>query len=593
MLTAPGKTGSAAAFACISSKIIKGLFPRSGPRVGSGTDTKARGFYVVALLVAGMGCEGQRDTRGASDDAQVVARVGDKTITAEHLRRFGDGLPEGLQSSTAGLDKARDHLQTLVDMELMLMEADEERIAASSAFLEKLNRAKRIKLVSVFQKREIRVDVQEAELREYIENEGLSRALRLADIMVDSEEKAAAAFGEIRAGKSFADVARKWSINRDTADRGGMMDRYLIRQQMVPALRDRVFSLAPGEVSEPIRIDDRYSLVTIVADTTVDLVPELLMQIRQDLAKRKFGMERASLVEELKTRYRLEADRKGLGLFVEKLRDGAAFSGADERGIVLYRYDTGEITAGELVDIARDRRGNVLAAMADVERVISFAEENLIPGTMILEAAVRAGMEMEPDIAAWLKDRRRQLLISELRNQALEGRIEPSSEELREFYDAHPEKYMHPEQLQIQEILVESEPEARRLAEKARLGALLGDLARAHSIRPTDMRDEEGKFHFHQYESAQFGGLVEAAFEADVGAIVGPVKLQDGYSVFKVLARNRPPETFEEAEWRVGKHVKRRKAKRAFNEFLEELRAKYASQVSIHEDNLKAHFGSE
>ena len=538
-----------------------------------------------------MSCAEETDAPEATQDDLVVAQVGDKAITVKQLREFSDNLPKRHQSTKTGLERERDHLQTMIDMELLLMEAQNERIAQSPDFLRKMEKIKKRKLVGVFQQRNIKVEIKENELQEYVEKEGLSRALRLGDILVDNKDKAEAVFEEIKGGKSFAQVAEKWSMNKDTSTRGGDIGQYLIKDQMIPILQDTLFSLAVGEVSAPIKIGDRYSIFKVIAEKTINLNPQQRAKIEQDFGIIKLGLEKAALVEQLKSKYRLEVDRGGLKVFVENLRHGALFAAEDEHNIVIYRYDKGQVTAGDLVDVASDLKGDVLASLTDGKRVLSFAEKYAIPAIMIMEAALDAGLDKEEEIATWLKDQRRQLLLAALRSKSLEGKINLSMEALQQHYDSHPKKYLHPEQLDIQEILVETEPEAQRLIEKIQEGVPMGELARKYTLRPVqDQGDEEGRFHFHEHESPHFGGLVEAAFEAQIGELKGPVEVKDGYSIFKVLSRERKRESFAEAEWRVRRDVKKIKSREVFNRYIEGLRNKYESHVSIREENLKTAF---
>ena len=566
------------------------FLPAFGRRASLRMDAKVWGF-AIALLALCMSCAEETDAPEVIQDDLVVAQVGDKAITAEQLREFSDNLPQLHQGTKTGLARARDHLQTVIDMELLLMEAQNERIAQSPDFLSTMEKIKKRKLVGVFQQRNIKVEIQENELREYVEKEGLSRALRLGDILVDSKDKAEAVFAEIKGGKSFAQVAEEWSMNKDTSTRGGDMGQYLIKDQMIPILQDALFSLAVGEVSAPIKIGDRYSIFKIIAEKTINLNPQQRMKIEQEFGMIKLGLEKAALVEQLKNKYRLEVDQQGLRVFVESLRQGALFAAEDAHNIVIYRYDKGRVTAGDLVGVASGLKGDVLASLTDGEQVLSFAEKYAIPTAMIVAAALDAGIDKEEEIATWLKDQRRQLLLAELRRKALAGKVDLSPEALQQHYDSHPKKYLHPEQLDIQEILVATETEAQRLIEKIQAGTPMGELARKHTLRPVqDQGDEEGRFHFHEHESPRFGGLVEAAFAAEIGELKGPVEVNDGYSVFKVLSRERKRETFAEAEWRLRRDVKKIKSREIFNRYVAGLRNEYESHVSVREDNLKAAF---
>ena len=87
--------------------------------------------FSIALLAICMSCAEETDTPAVTLDGLVVAQVGDKAITAKQLREFSDNLPKRHQSTKTGLARERDHLQTMIDMELLLMETQNERIAQS------------------------------------------------------------------------------------------------------------------------------------------------------------------------------------------------------------------------------------------------------------------------------------------------------------------------------------------------------------------------------------------------------------------------------------------------------------------------------
>ena len=68
-----------------------------------------RSLWCVIALFALFGC---------TPDDPVVAQVGDEALTKAEYLRFVERLPPGLQS-----ESARDHLQSLVDQELLMQEA--------------------------------------------------------------------------------------------------------------------------------------------------------------------------------------------------------------------------------------------------------------------------------------------------------------------------------------------------------------------------------------------------------------------------------------------------------------------------------------
>ncbi len=551
----------------------------------------------MAMTLSLISCAEEKANPVVEEEDPPVVQVGSVTITLKQLREFTRDLHEEFQSKKEGIEREKDHLQTMIDKEILLLEAANTGIDKTPSVLEKMHKIKRNKVLNTFALREIKVDREKGEVKEFIEKEGLSRAVKFSQIVVESEERAKAVIQELKAGKSFEEVAEKWSSAEEMAlVIGGRADGYSPKANTHPRVREQLFSLEVGAVSEPIEFSSgRYTIVKATADTTIDIAPESMQQVFKQLYAEKYYLARAALAAKLKEEYRPELDQEGLSAFLEEMRDLASFTPEDEQNIILYRYGNGKgkITAKDLLNAAEARKMKPEDLM-DGPQVISFAEDSVVPDAMFLEAALRAGIDKEEDIAAWLDNQRQDLILTELRAKALErGNLEPSEEEVRAYYDSHPDDFKNPEQIELQEILVETEEEARQLMEQIQQGASLDELAGIHSIRPEEQRHEKGRIHFYDFQKARYGDLVEAAQEAPTGELTGPVAVEGGYSIFKVLSKEREKQTFEKVKRRVRATIRWQRKQKLFEQYLEELRQKYASQVKIWEDNLKTASGAE
>jgi parvulin-like peptidyl-prolyl isomerase len=92
----------------------------------------------------------------------------------------------------------------------------------------------------------------------------------------------------------------------------------------------------------------------------------------------------------------------------------------------------------------------------------------------------------------------------------------------------------------------------------------------------------------HPFEQPIFGALLDEAMEAEVGQLRGPVRVKDGYSVFKVVEKvGQKPEPFEKAVSRARYWLKKEEESRLSEELILKLRKDYASQVVVFEDRLK------
>ncbi len=523
----------------------------------------------------------------AREERGVVAVVGDKAITAQDVRDLGARLA-GESGEAASPDRVMEHLQALVDRELLLLEAEKERIEESPFYVRRMGRLRRDKLVGTLEARTLAVTVGDDEVGRYIREQGYDRAIQTADIMVPDLETAEHVLELIEQGADFADAARRWSANRETAPQGGDMGRFVTRHQMVPALGEKLFTLPVGAISPPVQVGRWHSIFKVLAESSIELTPQQRQAVTAELERRKLQAARDSLVAVLRREYRLERDAEGLAAFVE------ALGGGDEPApdLVLYRYDGGEIEAAEVVEKARSIRGDILADVVDAGGLTAVVDRWVVPEVVLVEAARREGIDAEEEIVRWLAEMEQQTLITGLRGQVLQQRANVTDDEVREYFEANRGEFLHPEQIELEEILVESESEAAELRRRIEAGADFGALARSRSLRSPEIRDESGRFHMHRYESPRFGGLVEAVVDAEAGELTGPVEVEEGFTLFRILSRERRQETWEEARARATSKLRRQRQRQAFNDYMRELRERYDSQVEIRRGALEAAFGA-
>ena len=556
------------------------------------------GIGVVLLAILGTSCANQEeeslqpeadlatDPDSTSQGNLELARVGDRSITAGQLQAFYGKIPNYLQSDREGLEKERNHLQTLIDMELLQLEAKEQGIDRLPAFIYKIAQYRKEKLVGLYQIKKIRVRVSGQEVSDYFREQGLARKVRFAQIITTSKDSAWSALREINSGRDFGAVVEQWSIHEPTMEQGGDTGRYVGKLDMPPYLRTPLFALEKGAVSQPIDIGGHFALFKALNSIETGLDDEQFQNIYRQLFIERSVEARAALTDSLKEALNLERDQRGLDAFSAAMHKGATSGEEEVRAIVLYRYEGGKLTAGDVLDAASQLKYQTLD-LRSKEAVVEYAEGTLVPDALFVEAALREGLDREEEVTQWLARKREQELVVQLRVQVLEERVSISAEDIRREYEENPDRYMQPDQIEIQEILVATEEEAKDLLERLRRGASMDDLARQHSKRSPELRDEEGRRRFTVAAAAVYGRLVAAARKAPVGQLTGPLQVREGYSIFKVLSREQKRASFEEAKKRVRATVNWIKKQQVFEQFLAELRTKYAAQVEVREDNLK------
>jgi hypothetical protein len=82
---------------------------------------------------------------------------------------------------------------------------------------------------------------------------------------------------------------------------------------------------------------------------------------------------------------------------------------------------------------------------------------------------------------------------------------------------------------------------------------------------------------------------VPAIWEAKQGRLVGPLELESGFSVFKVFKREEGTvEAFANAKRRAWGLLRRQQQEDMFQTLIGTLRKRYADQIEIFEDGLRA-----
>lgn len=546
-----------------------------------------KGFlrYIGVLLLGVIlsGC-GKKDI--------LVAKVGESEITLQDLQDFQAKLPKAYRSKKTGIEAQRDYLQTLIDRDLLLLEAKSRGLERENSFIREYEKKRDQKLREEYLRREVRdrIQVPDKELRRYFEEQDLGRAIRVSHIRTKTREEAEAALEEIRKGRPFAEVARERSIHKESAAEGGDLGAFFTRDEASRIIGDEVWSMRIGEISDPIRTRGGfYEVIQVTEEKPVDF-ETWRPRLYRGLFRQKFYEKRDALVEQLAgdlhVRMNPEALRVLLSRFALYGPTNVQVSPTEEK-MVFYQFDGGQVTLGDYLRLSKAVRSRFIAPL-DSARVVSFVEKYILPEMLLTEGARRVGIDKDQEVALWLKRKREELLIKALRQEEVEEKVTISDDDVREEYRAHPEIYFLPPEIWVREILVGTEEEAQRLLQAIRGGADMAELAAQYTIRK-NMKKYKGRFHMHPFEKSIYGPLYEEAKNAELNKLLGPLKVKGGYSIFRVVKRvPKRPEPLESAERRIRAVLRMEREERRFNEFMASLRAKYASQVETFDDALQA-----
>ena len=538
----------------------------------------------VLLAFAGGGSEGK-----PADSATDLATVAGEAITAVALDRFERALPDYLRlPGEEGTSVHRAHLQSLVDKELVLHEARKRGLDQLPGLVQRLSEMVNKRLAEELS-HEITagLSVTEEELRSAYEAHLLGWEIWPAHILSASEEDAREIIRLLGTGVGFSTLASQRSL-ADDADKGGDLGGFFGPGEAVPNLREGVFRLEEGQVSEPIRTMDGYEVVKVIKKRRIPL-ETLRATIVEQLIRRKGVSRRQAVVDSLK---------EARGLRYHRDRIHAVLDGLHRRGLdparaqaPLIDYAGGAIKVSDAVQGLRDlEKGAVPPDSATAFRAL----ELIIPDSLLTLEARAQGRHQRGDIMEWKEKKRQELIASQLRLDEIADKVEVTDADVRAYYEKFIDTYTSlPGFIQMTEVLCDTRAEAEAILARARAGERLEQLAVRHSVRP-GLKPVGG--HAFAYSGrVTVESLVQSPYRTifgdsnskDVGVLQGPLAVQEKYSVFRLdQPFEKAPVSFRQVRRPIRVNMRQRREGVLFDAFLDSLRRTYADQVQISEEAL-------
>ena len=535
----------------------------------------------LALLIGltGAGC-------GESGPA-VVARVAERPIDEESLRRFVMALPPGLRTSKQGPEARRDYLQTLIDRELMLLEAEARGLREDAQLQRRLRRKVEERILSLYRGREIpAVEVTADEVETRVRELGLDRERLAEAVRAPSEEEALRLRAGLSVGQRFEDLAAGgpgarggvlgW-LNRLTAPRAGIPS----------AVFD---TLATGEVSAPLTLEGAWRMVRFVDERT-STDPSMRDRVRQRLLREARQEIEDQKVEVLARELHWAPDAGGLA-FLAGLDIGNRripdLTPAEAR-TPLFTFEGGVLTVEDYLDAIREHKVRTPRALRDSGFAAALGQRLLQGRALLLIDADRLGLGEEPEIVRWRDQVQREQLLQALRSQIVGGADSMATgERVRAYYDEHRESFRLPEEVCFDEILFSTREEAEEVLGQLDDGVELLELSRLRGNR-IRRRRPDGLLCANSMSRQVLPGLWAALQEAPVGVVTGPVSLQDRAWVLIKVARREPErlQTFDEARNRARASLVAGLQRQLFDDWLAAERERRQGEIQVFEDRLE------
>ena len=153
-------------------------------------------------------------------------------------------------------------------------------------------------------------------------------------------------------------------------------------------------------------------------------------------------------------------------------------------------------------------------------------------------------------------------------------KVQVTEDEIKDYYEANPKKFEKGATVSAKHILVETEEACKDVLAQIESGAkTFENAAKEYSTCPSKERGGDlGEFGRGQMVKE----FEDAAFAAEIGQIVGPVKTQFGYHLIKVEDKKEAGESnLEEVKDQIRAELSQKKQEEAYRAKVDELKKKY------------------
>lgn len=265
--------------------------------------------------------------------------------------------------------------------------------------------------------------------------------------------------------------------------------------------------------------------------------------------------------------------------------DGAAFTKADVYDEMVKQLSVEQVAGAldnmmtlKMIDMEADKLG-VTVTDADVDAELEKYKEQFGSEEALEAALSQSGMSLD--------DLKEQIGISVKLRKIFEPRINPTEEQLSQYFEDNKDIYGTPEQVRASHILLETKEEAEAVLAQLKDGADFAELAKQKSADPGSKENGGDLDYFGR--GVMNEEFETAAFELSPGELSGVVESPDGFHIIKVTDKKEAvAPSYDEVKQQVRNDYLDAEIGESYTEWLEDKKREYQFENLLNEAEASA-----
>ena len=545
-----------------------------------------------------------------AQEQKVVAKIGnDKIYESDFKERFDFSVQPKLLQNSNKSEVKQEFLHQLIAEKLLALDARDKGYNNSELFTNITTPLENMFIRDALYNLEVKnkTSYTQDELNEGIER--IKKLLKVNFIYSNNKEELQKIYSILKAGASFDSLLNMRPEN-------SVNPKEITFGSMAKTVEDRVYKLQHGEFTNPIESEDGFyifKLIDVVPNPDLKS-PELVYDDVKRIVETRAEQRRyLDFYHNFFTKYRITADKEIFENLVKKFIPVFKEKYSNQNSDVIenkYYLRGGEVSSILLLLDSAIKEKTFIGISENPVKVGYFLNQlsqdgffvrdlselsiraslssyirKFIEDQLLTADGIKKGLENTPDVKKYMS-MWEDYYLSKMLMAGFFDSIKVSEEEAYSVFKENDWKKNPLELVNIAEVLTDSLEVIETVLNELSKGANIKDLAREYTKRDS-LKEKGGEFGF--FSITQYGEIGRIASQMEIGDVYGPVKLEEGYSVFQLIDRKEDTTSYsmsyDELREQLISHVTLLKFEKYVNEYNARLANKY--EVEIYEDVLK------
>ncbi len=469
-----------------------------------------------------------------NSDNPVIATVGEREIPfSTFYERYSKYLhATGIRDNFPTREFVLDNIIT---EELLYHYDTKYQIKSTEDYKTNREWIKRQTVLSFLKDREVyaKLTASEEEMRNAFKR--ANQRLSARHLYAETEEEAKQLYTLVKSGVSFDLLAKKVFTDSTLANNGGYIG-YFSWGDMDPAFEDAAYKLKPGEISEPVKTEFGYSVIKLEDKVTRPLLTEnefrrSIPALSREVKIYKKPLAERQYIQSLVNFEDIEFDESQLTNLFNRLGGNrirvASREVNHDKPVMKYagkEYNYADVAKRlnhlpdfHLQKLTTPRRLAVaLQGFVLQDKLWQVAEsKNYTNNEEVLDAFCKLDIN---------------LVVKMKKNEIVEDAVIPDSI-VRRFYEEHIRFFSTHNEVNVQEITLNNEDEAKKVLSRAKQGADFNNLVTKYSVNKKTSQNNGFTGFIPVKNFLHAGNMV---WNSKIGEVVGPVESGNKWLVLKI-----------------------------------------------------------